>query len=72
MAKKHIMDYMQKAQTTRCEYCGTEKDGLSFFIGANTKPDWTLCEGTGKMTCPDCYPIAMAEGQKKIRGGLNA
>ncbi len=52
---------------TICEYCGKEKEGLSFCIGANNKPDWTMVEGTGKMTCPDCYEKAMAEGQEAIR-----
>lgn len=51
---------------TICEFCGKEKEGLSFFIGASDKPDWTMVEGTGKMTCPDCYEKAMAEGQEAI------
>lgn len=65
--KKTIIDYMQQAQVTRCEYCGKEKDGLTFVIGASNKPDWTMVEGTGKMTCPDCYDKAMAEGQARIK-----
>ncbi|KKL54609.1 hypothetical protein LCGC14_2263670 [marine sediment metagenome] len=51
---------------TICEYCGKTKKGLSFFIGASNKPDWTMVEGTGKMTCPDCYETAMKEGQDRI------
>ena len=51
---------------TICEFCGKEKEGLSFFIGTSDKPDWTMVEGTGKMTCPDCYEKAMAEGQEAI------
>lgn len=51
---------------TVCEYCGREKAGLSFYIGASLEPDWTMVEGTGKMTCPDCYNKAMAEGQEAI------
>jgi len=51
---------------TICEYCGKEKEGLSFCIGASNQPDWTMVEGTGKMTCPDCYDKAMAEGRDRI------
>ncbi len=51
---------------TICDFCGKEKEGLSFCIGASNKPDWTMVEGTGKMTCPDCYEEAMVEGQKRI------
>ena len=63
---KTIIDYMRKSNTTRCAYCGAEKVGISFFIGASKEPDWTMVEGTGKITCPDCYDKAMAEGQAKI------
>lgn len=51
---------------TICEYCGKEKEGLSFYIGASKEPDWTMIEGTGKITCPDCYNKASAEGQARI------
>ena len=70
MRKKNIYDYMQSANVTRCEYCGKEKDGLTFFIGASTEPDWVLVEGTGKMTCPDCYDKAMAEGAERIENHI--
>ena len=59
-----------KNDKTVCEYCGKEKEGLSFCIGASNKPDWTMCEGTGKMTCPDCYDKAMAEGQARIKAHI--
>lgn len=51
---------------TVCNYCGRKKEGLSFWIGASNKPDWTMVEGTGKMTCPDCYEKAMKEGREAI------
>lgn len=51
---------------TLCDYCGKHKEGLGFFIGASLKPDWTLVEGTGKITCPDCYAKAVAEGKVAI------
>ena len=52
---------------TICEYCGKTKEGLNFYIGASKDPDWTMVEGTGKMTCPECYNKAMTEGQQAIR-----
>ena len=52
---------------TKCDYCSKEKAGLGFFIGASKQPDWTMVEGTGKMTCPDCYAKAMAEGKEAVR-----
>ena len=51
---------------TICDYCGKEKDGLSFCIGASKEPDWVMVEGTGKMTCPDCWTKAREEGQQAI------
>lgn len=49
-----------------CVYCGKEKKEVSFVIGAARKADWCMVEGTGKMTCPDCYDKAMKEGQEAI------
>jgi hypothetical protein len=31
-----------------------------------------MVEGTGKMTCPDCYEGAMEEGQERIRKHIEA
>lgn len=50
-----------------CEYCGKVKDEVSFFIGASLEPDWCMHEGTGKVSCPDCYAIAQKEAQEVIR-----
>lgn len=55
-----------KNDMTTCQYCGKTKNGLSFFIGAASHPGWTMVEGTGKITCPDCYAKAMAEGKAAI------
>ena len=52
--------------TTTCAYCGATKEGLSFCIGASSKADWTMVEGTGKLTCPACYEKAMSEGRAAI------
>jgi len=70
---KSIINKMMKEQKTICEYCGKEKEGLSFFIGASTKADWCMIEGTGKMTCPECYEKGMNEGKQAIERatGLN-
>ena len=49
-----------------CEYCGKEKEEISFMIGASLKPDWCMLEGTGKITCPECYKIAAEEANNVI------
>ena len=46
-----------------CAFCGKEKKEVIFCIGASSKSDWCMVGGTGKMTCPDCYNLAMLEGQ---------
>lgn len=56
-----------RTDKTICAYCGKTKEGLSFMIGASNKPDWCMVEGTGKITCPECYEGAMEEGQEAIR-----
>uniref|UniRef100_A0A6M3M7S4 Uncharacterized protein n=1 Tax=viral metagenome TaxID=1070528 RepID=A0A6M3M7S4_9ZZZZ len=56
-----------------CEFCGKAKDenkGYDFVIGASPQPDWTMVEGTGKMTCPDCFKFAVAEGQEKVEQSI--
>ena len=57
---------MQVENKTICFYCGKEKEGLSFCIGASSKKDWCMVEGTGNMTCPDCYEKAINEGKDAI------
>jgi len=54
---------MQRRNVTICEYCGAEKQGLGFFIGAAKTSDWCMIEGTGKMACPSCYNKAQAEAK---------
>ena len=49
-----------------CEYCGKVKNEVSFFIGESLQKDWTMHEGTGKISCPDCYDIASEKSQNKI------
>ena len=61
-----VIDRMQRENVTICQYCGKEKQGLSFFIGASLAPAWTMIEGTGKMCCPDCHAQATADGQAAI------
>lgn len=50
----------------KCDYCGAEKKEIAFVIGASPAPEWTMIEGTGKITCPDCYDVATKEGKKAI------
>ena len=50
----------------KCEFCDKTKKEESFFIGATTKPDWCMIEGTGKIACPECYEKASEEGQARI------
>ena len=68
MRNKHksLIDRMQRERKTICEFCGAEKEGLSFVIGASSSPDWCMIEGTGKMACPACYEAAMKEGREVI------
>lgn len=51
-----------------CAYCGQEKTEIRFMIGATGKFDmeWCMHEGTGKMSCPNCHPIAKAEAKAVI------
>ncbi len=56
----------QTPEQLTCAYCGAIKQEISFFIGASTKKDWCMIEGTGKMTCPLCYDKAATEGQAAI------
>jgi len=55
----------------KCEYCGKVKEEFSFVIGASLKPDWCMIEGTGKITCPDCYGTASKEGNNAIENYIN-
>lgn len=62
---------MTRENVTICDFCGAEKQGLSFFIGASNTPDWTMGAGTGKMCCPDCHQAAAKEGAEAVlRAGL--
>ena len=65
--EKDVITKMEDGNVTICEYCGKEKQGLSFMIGAAKTPDWCMIEGTGKIACPDCYEKATEEGQKIIK-----
>ena len=49
-----------------CAFCGARKREVTFTIGASSKPSWCMIYGTGKMSCPSCYPKAMAEGKASI------
>lgn len=62
-----------------CAYCGKVKKEVSFFIGASSFPSllaakasWTMHEGTGKISCPECYKIASKEGQLRVEKYINS
>lgn len=55
-----------------CEFCGAEKKETCFVIGASNQPDWCMHEGTGKLSCPDCYEKASNEGQAKIKAHVKS
>lgn len=67
LSRQAIFNKMQTENKTICEYCGEEKQGLSFVIGASKEPEWVLIEGTGKMCCPKCWEKARKEGQEVIK-----
>jgi hypothetical protein len=59
---KHIAkDRKRASKGMTCEYCGKTKQEVSFFIGAAKEADWCMHEGTGKISCPDCYDTAQKE-----------
>jgi len=64
--RKNLIRKMQTENVTICEFCGAQKQGLSFVIGASREPAWMMVEGTGKMCCPDCWEKARTEGQEAI------
>ena len=53
-----------------CAYCGAKRDRVTFCIGASREEDkeWTMWEGTGKVSCPDsmCWHKASREGRLAI------
>jgi len=65
-ALQSIIQRMQRENATICEYCGAQKEGLSFSIGASLQPSWIMVEGTGKMACPNCWEKATKEGKAII------
>ena len=51
-----------------CSYCGKVRNGISFFVGASLKADWTMWEGTSKVSCDNegCYLYGKEESGKLI------
>ena len=56
----------------KCDYCGKVKEDGSFYIGASDHPDWVMVEGTGFISCPQCYPKAKEDGKKAISDYVHA
>ena len=46
-----------------CDYCGKVKDEVTFVIGASIEKDWVMWQGTGKVSCPDCWEKGQAEAR---------
>jgi hypothetical protein len=59
-----------------CYYCGKIKEKVEFIIGAgktdeNGKPDdFVMVEGTGNISCPDCYGVALKNGKEAIENHI--
>lgn len=53
---------------TTCAYCGKRKEGIGFFIGASLPKDkdWTMWEGTGKVSCPSCHEKGAKESGEAV------
>ena len=52
-----------------CSYCGKVKEaGSMIAIGASLENDWTVWEGTGKISCPECWEKGRKEAQQVIQG----
>lgn len=56
----------------KCEYCSNTREKEMFVIGASNEPDWVMNEGTGKMSCPDCFKKGRHEGEKAINNHVNS
>ena len=56
----------------KCAYCGKEKTETMFVIGASNEPEWVMNEGTGKISCPDCFKLGSEDGQKAIDNHIKA
>lgn len=52
-----------------CNYCGQKQEQITFFIGAKRDDDigWTMHEGTGKISCPNCFPKGKVEAELIIK-----
>jgi len=64
MRYKNNQETLKNGMT--CDYCNAHKEKVVFAIGAARVPDWCMVEGTGNITCPDCYQKAMLAGQAAI------
>jgi len=58
---------MSKNKTTeiKCAYCGKVRTEVKFMIGASVGPEWTMHEGTAKMSCDNevCWEKGRTEGR---------
>lgn len=52
-----------------CDYCGRKQEKVMFCIGASRGPEWTMHEGTGKVSCDSeaCWNRATLDGQNAVK-----
>ncbi len=55
-----------------CDYCGAVQEKVAFFIGANTVPSWVMNEGSGKVSCPNCFEVGKKEGQLRVQAHIKS
>lgn len=55
----------------KCNYCGKVRDKVMFCIGASREKDWVMWEGTGAVSCPDCWEFAKEHSRKVIDNYIN-
>lgn len=68
---KHVKEVSVMGKSTQekmvCDYCGAVQEKVQFFIGASNVPAWVMNEGTGKVSCPNCFEKGKAEGRLRVQ-----
>jgi hypothetical protein len=62
-----MLKEVQIMKKLECYYCDAVKEEISFMIGASLQPEWTMHEGTGKVSCPDCHSRGVEEAENVLR-----
>ena len=56
----------------KCNYCGKVRDKVMFYIGASREKDWVMWEGTGAISCPECWEFAKHHSKEVIDKHINS